>query len=312
MPPSLVRGKGAFRHRMPGVAGTRPTAGERPSRCAGSAKRSRLTYCCASLLAEQWFTALMTHDQVLTLRYAAGSDVGKHRSGNEDSAYATVRLLAVADGMGGHAAGEVASAEAVAVLEELDTRLADEDLGEVDLGEELAEAVRTAASRLTERVADDPALTGMGTTVTTMLWDCPRFALGHIGDSRCYQLRGDTLTQLTRDHTMVQTLVDQGRLTPEAAERHPSRSVLVRALLANMPAEPDISLHTAQVDDVYLLCSDGLTDVVGADDIQRVLTEVATGTAAPEEAVQSLIDLANEGGGPDNITCVVAHVVPED
>ncbi|EHR60117.1 PP2C family protein-serine/threonine phosphatase [Saccharomonospora cyanea] len=254
----------------------------------------------------------MTHDQVLTLRYAAGSDVGQHRSGNEDSAYATVRLLAVADGMGGHAAGEVASAEAVAALEELDTRLADEDMGKVDLGEELAGAVRAAASRLEERVADDPALTGMGTTATAMLWDCPRFALGHIGDSRCYRLRGDTLTQLTRDHTMVQTLVDQGRLTPEAAERHPSRSVLVRALLASVPAEPDISLHTAQADDVYLLCSDGLTDVVKADDIQRVLTDVATETATPEEAVQSLIDLANEGGGPDNITCVLAHVVPEE
>ncbi|MEY7973469.1 PP2C family serine/threonine-protein phosphatase [Saccharomonospora xinjiangensis] len=254
----------------------------------------------------------MTHDQALTLRYAAASDVGRHRGGNEDSAYATVRLLAVADGMGGHAAGEVASAEAVTALEELDTRLADEDLGDVRLGEELAEAIGVAASRLDERVADDPALTGMGTTVTAMLWDCPRFALGHIGDSRCYQLRGDTLTQLTHDHTMVQALVDQGRLTPELAERHPSRSVLVRALLAGVPAEPDISEHAAEADDVYLLCSDGLTDVVKAPEIQRVLADVVTGAASPDDAVRSLIDLANEGGGPDNITCVLAHVVEED
>lgn len=278
--------------------------------CAGSANRNRLAYCYASLLTEQWFTAHMTHDQALTLRYAAGSDVGQHRGGNEDSSYATARLLAVADGMGGHAAGEVASAEAVAALEELDTRLVDRNLDDVDLGEDLAGAIRAAATRLENRVADDPELTGMGTTVTAMLWNCPQFALGHIGDSRCYRLRGDVLTQLTRDHTMVQALVDQGRLTPELAERHPSRSVLVRALLAGVPAEPDISLETAEVDDVYLLCSDGLTDVVKADRIQQVLLGVTSKETTLEDAVQALIDLANEGGGPDNITCVLAHVVP--
>lgn len=282
-----------------------------PEGAAGEANRKRLAYCCTSLLTEQWFTALMTHDQALTLHYAAGSDVGRQRGGNEDSAYATVRLLAVADGMGGHAAGEVASAQAVAALEELDTRLADTDLSEVDLGEELAGAIATAADRLERSVADNPDLTGMGTTVTAMLWDCPRFALAHIGDSRCYHLRDDVLTQLTRDHTMVQTLVDQGRLTPDVAERHPSRSVLVRALLAGIPAEPDVSLHTAEAGDVYLLCSDGLTDVVKVDEIHRALAHVASKDTTCDEAVTALIDLANEGGGPDNITCVVAHVVPE-
>ncbi len=110
---------------------------------------------------------------------------------------------------------------------------------------------------------------------------------------------------------MVQTLVDQGRLTPDVAERHPSRSVLVRALLAGIPAEPDVSLHTAEAGDVYLLCSDGLTDVVKVDEIHRVLAHVASKNTTCDEAVTALIDLANEGGGPDNITCVVAHVVPE-
>ncbi|OQO89286.1 PP2C family protein-serine/threonine phosphatase [Saccharomonospora piscinae] len=252
----------------------------------------------------------MTHDEALTLRYAAGSDVGRHRSGNEDSAYATARLLAVADGMGGHAAGEVASAQAIAALEDLDTRLADEQPAEVDLADALTRAVAAAAERLDSQVADDPALTGMGTTVTAILWDGPRFGLAHIGDSRCYRLRGDTLAQLTHDHTMVQTLVDQGRLTPEVAERHPSRSVLVRALLAGVAAEPDVSVDTAEDGDIYLLCSDGLTDVVKADELHRILTRIPAGHTTPDDAVESLIDLANAGGGPDNITCVVAQVVP--
>ncbi|WP_026454841.1 PP2C family protein-serine/threonine phosphatase [Saccharomonospora iraqiensis] len=246
----------------------------------------------------------MTHDEALTLRSATGSDVGRQRDGNEDAAYATTRLYAVADGMGGHAAGEVASAQAIAAMRDLDARLTEPDLSGTDLDAELAAAVADAAERLDRQVGEDPALSGMGTTLTAMLWAPPRFSLAHIGDSRCYRLRGDTLTQLTRDHTMVQTLVDQGRMSPELAERHPSRSVLVRALLAGVPAEPDVAGYTAEPGDTYLLCSDGLTDVVPVERIGSVLASAAD----PDDAVSSLIDLANDAGGPDNITCVVLRV----
>ncbi|MEU3271826.1 protein phosphatase 2C domain-containing protein [Saccharomonospora sp. NPDC006951] len=255
----------------------------------------------------------MTHDEAPELRYAMGSDVGQRRSANEDSAYATGRLLAVADGMGGHAAGEVASAEAIGAIRELDDRLSaraparenDSDDGEgPDPLAELGEAVAVAASRLSTRVAEDEELAGMGTTLTAMLWQGTTFGLAHIGDSRCYLRREGELRQLTKDHTMVQTLVDEGQIPAELAARHPSRSVLIRALLAGSAGEPDLSLHTAEPGDRYLLCSDGLTDVATAEEIGGILDSAAD----PLEAVRGLIDLANEAGGPDNITCVVAFL----
>ncbi|PWV85482.1 protein phosphatase [Prauserella marina] len=254
----------------------------------------------------QWFTARMTHDEAPELRYAMGSDVGQRRSANEDSAYATGRLLAVADGMGGHAAGEVASAEAIGAIRELDDRLSARgaDSEEPDLLAELGEAVAVAAARLNTKVADDEELAGMGTTLTAMLWQDTTFGLAHIGDSRCYLRRDGELRQLTKDHTMVQTLVDEGQIPAELAARHPSRSVLIRALLAGSAGEPDLSLHTALPGDRYLLCSDGLTDVATAEEIGELLDSAAD----PLEAVRGLIDLANEGGGPDNITCVVAFL----
>ncbi|ASR34824.1 protein phosphatase [Prauserella marina] len=248
----------------------------------------------------------MTHDEAPELRYAMGSDVGQRRSANEDSAYATGRLLAVADGMGGHAAGEVASAEAIGAIRELDDRLSARgaDSEEPDLLAELGEAVAVAAARLNTKVADDEELAGMGTTLTAMLWQDTTFGLAHIGDSRCYLRRDGELRQLTKDHTMVQTLVDEGQIPAELAARHPSRSVLIRALLAGSAGEPDLSLHTALPGDRYLLCSDGLTDVATAEEIGELLDSAAD----PLEAVRGLIDLANEGGGPDNITCVVAFL----
>ncbi|PXY27218.1 PP2C family protein-serine/threonine phosphatase [Prauserella muralis] len=255
----------------------------------------------------------MTRDEVPRLRYAVGSDVGRRRSANEDSAYATARVQAVADGMGGHVAGEVASAEAIAAMRELDERLpgpaeSGEDGGQeaadLDLLHELSEAVAGAAGRLDRRVADDEELAGMGTTLTAMLWQGATFGLAHIGDSRGYRLRGGELEQLTKDHTMVQSLVDEGRMPPELAARHPSRSVLLRALMAGSAGEPDLSVHTAEPGDRYLLCSDGLTDVTTAEEIAEVLGEAAE----PGDVVGRLIELANEGGGPDNITCVVTFV----
>lgn len=236
----------------------------------------------------------------IALRYAARSDVGLLREGNEDSAYASGRLLAVADGMGGHAHGEVASSVAIAAMASLE---------EVQLGGDLLNAieaaVRDANRKLHEMVGRDPSLKGMGTTLTAMLWNGTQVALVHVGDSRAYLLRRGELYQITHDHTLVQQLVDDGRITPEEAATHPQRSILLRALDGSGEVDPDLTLREAQVGDRYLLCSDGLSGVVSAETMHATLTNIDD----PEEVVRQLIDLANRGGGPDNITCVLADVV---
>ncbi|GII95851.1 Stp1/IreP family PP2C-type Ser/Thr phosphatase [Sinosporangium siamense] len=236
----------------------------------------------------------------IALRYAARSDVGLLREGNEDSAYASPRLLAVADGMGGHAHGEVASSVAIAAMAALE-----EDPHQTDLVGAVEGAVRDANRRLHEMVGRDPSLKGMGTTLTAMLWKGTQLALVHVGDSRAYLLRRGELYQITHDHTLVQSLVDDGRITPDEAATHPQRSILLRALDGSGEVDPDLSLREAQVDDRYLLCSDGLTTVVGPETLHQTLTSIDD----PEEVVRALIDLANRGGGPDNITCVLADVV---
>ncbi|GII28526.1 Stp1/IreP family PP2C-type Ser/Thr phosphatase [Planotetraspora mira] len=239
----------------------------------------------------------------IALRYAARSDVGLLREGNEDSAYASGRLLAVADGMGGHAHGEVASSVAIAAMSSLD-----QDAFGGDLLTEIEAAVRDANHQLHAMVARDPSLKGMGTTLTAMLWNGPRFALIHVGDSRAYLLRNGELYQITHDHTLVQSLVDDGRITQEEAANHPQRSILLRALDGSGEVDPDLQDREAQVGDRYLLCSDGLSTVVSAETLHHTLSTVED----PEEVVRQLIDLANRGGGPDNITCVLADVVEVD
>ncbi|MBC6457164.1 PP2C family protein-serine/threonine phosphatase [Actinomadura sp. HBU206391] len=233
------------------------------------------------------------------IRYAARSDVGMLREGNEDSAYAGTRLLAVADGMGGHVGGEIASAAAIDALRKLDA-----DVPAAELLAALEHAVKQANENLHRIVEGDPTLQGMGTTLTAMLWSGSQIALVHIGDSRAYLLRNGELFQITHDHTLVQSLVDEGRISIDEAAVHPQRSLLLRALDGRGEVDPDLSLREARVGDRYLLCSDGLSGVVSAETIHQVLT----GVADPEQAVRQLIDLANRGGGPDNITCVVADV----
>jgi protein phosphatase len=237
----------------------------------------------------------------LVLRYAARSDRGLVRANNEDSVYAGARLLALADGMGGHAAGEVASQLVIAALAHLDD---DEPGG--DLLAKLDAAVRAGNSAIAAQVEMEPELEGMGTTLTAILFAGNRIGLVHIGDSRGYLLRDGELTQITKDDTFVQTLVDEGRITREEAHSHPQRSLIMRALTGH-EVEPTLTMREARAGDRYLLCSDGLSDPVSDDTILEALQipDVA-------ESAYRLIELALRGGGPDNVTVVVADVVDYD
>ncbi|MGI9005255.1 MAG: PP2C family protein-serine/threonine phosphatase [Streptosporangiaceae bacterium] len=237
----------------------------------------------------------------LALRYAVRSDVGLLREGNEDSAYAGPHLLAVADGMGGYEAGEVASAAVISTVAPLDRRA----MPESELIDALAAAVTTAKQALRRIVDSDPAVGSMGTTLTAMLWAGESAAICHIGDSRAYLVRDGDLYQITHDHTFVQALIDQGRIKPEEAATHPQRSLLLRALDGRTDADPDLSMLTAQLGDRYLICSDGLPVAVSDDAILQALVSVTE----PSDAVLALIDLAISGGAPDNVTCIVADVV---
>ncbi len=237
----------------------------------------------------------------LVLRYAARSDRGLVRANNEDSVYAGARLLALADGMGGHAAGEVASQLVIAALAHLDD---DEPGG--DLLAKLDAAVRAGNSAIAAQVEMEPDLEGMGTTLTAILFAGNRIGLVHIGDSRGYLLRDGELTQITKDDTFVQTLVDEGRITAEEAHSHPQRSLIMRALTGH-EVEPTLTMREARAGDRYLLCSDGLSDPVSDETILEALQipDVA-------ECAYRLIELALRGGGPDNVTVVVADVVDYD
>jgi protein phosphatase len=233
----------------------------------------------------------------LGIRYAMRTDRGLVRESNQDSGYAGARLLAVADGFG--AGGEPASAVAIDALKPLDARIPAGDLLNA-----LADAVHRAGTAVGECVATDPAHGGSGTTLTAMVWSGSQLGLVHVGDSRVYLLRGGELFRITHDHTVVQSLIDEGRLTEEEAGSHPQRSILLRALHGTT-VEPDLELREAQAGDRYLLCSDGLYNVVPMDVLHEVLSTVDD----PEPAVRRLVELVNSGGGPDNVTCVVADLV---
>ncbi|WP_372411876.1 Stp1/IreP family PP2C-type Ser/Thr phosphatase [Streptomyces luteireticuli] len=239
----------------------------------------------------------------LSLRFAAGSHKGMIREGNEDSGYAGPRLLAIADGMGGQAAGEVASSEVISTLVSLD-----DDVPGSDILTSLGTAVHRANEQLRSMVEEDPQLEGMGTTLTALLWTGQRLGLVHVGDSRAYLLRDGVLTQITQDHTWVQRLVDEGRITEEEATTHPQRSLLMRALGSGDHVEPDLSIREVRAGDRYLICSDGLSGVVSHETIEERLASYQ----GPQETVQELIELALRGGGPDNVTVIVADVLDVD
>jgi PPM family protein phosphatase len=239
----------------------------------------------------------------VSLSFAARSDVGMLREDNEDSGYAGAHVLAIADGMGGAAAGEVASSVAIAEFAQLD----DGDQ-QGDLLAALREGFMRAQDNLAALVEREPALQGMGTTLTVVLRSGTRIGLLHVGDSRGYVLRDGTLEQITHDHTLVQTLVDAGRITADEARVHPQRNIITRTLDGTGSIEPDLSLRELRVGDRLLLCSDGLSGVVSKD----TLTEVLTAADLPARAADDLVSLALRAGSPDNVTCVVADVVDGD
>ncbi|MEV7093008.1 PP2C family serine/threonine-protein phosphatase [Amycolatopsis sp. NPDC051045] len=237
----------------------------------------------------------------LVLRYAARSDRGLVRSSNQDSVYAGPRLLALADGMGGHAAGEVASKVVIASLAPLD-----DDEPRDDLLAQLREAVANGNAAIAELVSQDPDLDGMGTTLTAVLFAGTRLGLVHVGDSRAYLLRGGQFAQITRDDSFVNELLEQGRITPEEAAVHPQRSLLLKALTGH-EVEPSLTVREARAGDRYLICSDGLSGMVSDETLAE-----AVQIPDPQQCADRMIELALKGGGTDNVTVIIADVVDVD
>jgi serine/threonine protein phosphatase PrpC len=237
----------------------------------------------------------------LYLRYSACSHHGYRRENNEDSGYAGSRLLALADGMGGHAAGEVASSLVIEELAPLDDR----ELGS-NLLTQLREAIARANAAIAQYVAEHPDLDGMGTTLTAILFAGDRFGLAHVGDSRAYLFRDGSLSQITKDDTLVQSLIDVGRLSPEKAMSHPRRSIVLRALTGHT-LEPSLEIREARAGDRYLLCSDGVSDVLPPEVLAESLL-----IDDPRTCAYSLIQHAMRAGTQDNVTTIVAEVTDRD
>jgi PPM family protein phosphatase len=237
------------------------------------------------------------------LKWAARTDVGRARDRNEDSYFAGDKVFAVADGLGGHNAGDVASKLAIESFEALDRRIGDVPPDRVS--RMLADAVLDANRAVYRRAQSDAKVRGMGTTLTAVAITDGSVQIAHVGDSRCYLLRGGAMNQLSSDHTLVARMVQEGKLTAEQAEVHPQRSILTRAL----GAEPEVDVDSFEVDvvpgDRLLLCSDGLSSVIPEERIREILAS----TPDLDEGCARLIDEANAQGGPDNITVVAVELV---
>ncbi|MEK6278496.1 MAG: Stp1/IreP family PP2C-type Ser/Thr phosphatase, partial [Actinomycetota bacterium] len=226
--------------------------------------------------------------------HAARSDTGRQRNANEDAYYARPPVFVVADGMGGAQAGEVAS--------QMATEAFDRDLGSGEPEALLREITQGANRRIHEHAHQDSSRAGMGTTLTAAIVNAEddSVAIGHVGDSRAYLLRGSKLERLTQDHSLVEELRRKGQLTDEQAEEHPQRSIITRALGPEEQVEVDVRTVQTRTGDVFLICSDGLTTMVGEERIARILS----GATSLDAAVRALVDEANRAGGRDNITAV--------
>lgn len=234
---------------------------------------------------------------------SARSALGLVRSGNEDSAFVSERLIAVADGMGGHAGGEVASKIAIRTLQSLTPLLTDSTIDSDSTDDLLLNTLHTIDAEIGEYARESIELRGMGTTLTLLLVRNDKIALVHVGDSRCYRLSENIFEQLSSDHTVIQELLDQGTISEIEAIDHPQRSVLTQALMGEGNIVPIVQLYDAKENDRYLLCSDGLTGVLTDKEIKSILKK-----SDKEVAIKALVDATYIQGAPDNVTILIADV----
>jgi len=235
---------------------------------------------------------------------SARSAIGLARSGNEDSALTCSSLLAVADGMGGHAGGEVASQIAIKALATLIPVLTAPDIDTDSIEDLLLNSLHTIDGEISRIASDEIELRGMGTTLTALLIKDGRVALLHVGDSRCYRLRGNTFEQLTHDHTVLQELLDSGAISISEAHDHPQRSMLTQVLMGEGSVAPVLMVYEVNSKDRFLLCSDGLSSVLTEKEIKSLLKK-----SNRDEAVEALIEATYVNGAPDNVTVVIADVI---
>jgi serine/threonine protein phosphatase PrpC len=238
---------------------------------------------------------------------SARSVDGLVRSSNEDSAFVSGRLIAVADGMGGHAGGEVASKIAIKSLQKLSPILTSLEIDADSVEDLLLNSIFTVDTEIGEYVDEVIELRGMGTTLTALLVVGTNVALLHVGDSRCYRLRGNTLEQLSNDHTVIQELLDQGAISLSEVADHPQRSVLTQALMGHGTVVPVLQIYEVKEKDRYLLCSDGLSSVLTEKEIKTLLKK-----SDRAEALKALIDATYINGAPDNVTVIVADITDDE
>jgi len=237
---------------------------------------------------------------------AARSAIGLHRSGNEDSALTSANLIAVADGMGGHAGGEVASEIAIKKLQELVPISQDVHIDADSIEDILAQSITEIDNEILRVANENLDLRGMGTTLTALLLHEDRIALIHIGDSRAYRLRDGELEQLSLDHTVLQELIDQGKLTISEANDHPQRSLLTQVLMGSGNLDPVLVVYERKAGDRYLLCSDGLSSVLSNNEIRSLLKK-----SNREDAVAALVEATYVNDAPDNVTVIVADIATD-
>jgi serine/threonine protein phosphatase PrpC len=237
---------------------------------------------------------------------SARSAIGLVRQGNEDSGFVSPQLIAVADGMGGHAAGEVASRIAVEVLQSLTSALISTEIDEDSVEDLLMHSLHSIDSEISVVTDEDLDKRGMGTTLTALLIRDKYISLLHVGDSRCYRLRGNTLEQLSNDHTVIQELLDQGAISQAEAVEHPQRSMLTQALRGDGDVTPVLQMYEIKKGDRYLLCSDGLSGVLTEKEIKIGLKK-----SDKDEAVKFLVDATYVNGAPDNVTVLIADISDE-
>ena len=234
---------------------------------------------------------------------SARSAIGLVRQGNEDSAFVSPQLIAVADGMGGHAAGEVASRIAVQVLHRLTPTLTATDIDEDSVSDLLMHSLHSIDEEIAAVAEEEIEKRGMGTTLTALLFRDNHIALLHVGDSRCYRLRGSALEQLSNDHTVIQELLDQGAISEAEASEHPQRSMLTQALRGDGDVTPVLQVYEVKKGDRFLLCSDGLSGVLTEKEIKIGLKK-----SDKDEAVKFLVDATYVNGAPDNVTVLIADI----